>query len=134
MIDTPAHRPHGVNRPMNLTLSAMRVSPVLWFAAALVPMVASQLIRLQQDDATAWVLWDYAGRLGALVMLFAVPAARAVAFRSDKLRMEWWEIAAWTVGLILADHYAGAWIRQTLNDAVPASVLGQYPETPGLLP
>jgi len=111
----------------------MRLSPVLWFAAALVPMLASQLVRLQQTDPTAWIAWDYAGRLGALAVLFAVPAARSVAFRFDKLQIEWWEVAAWTIGLILADHYAGAWIRQILNDAVPASVYGHYPETQGAL-
>jgi membrane protease YdiL (CAAX protease family) len=104
-----------------------------WFAAALVPMVASQLVRLEQTDPTAWVLWDYAGRLGALAVLFAIPAARAVAFRFGKLQIEWWEAVAWIIGLILADHFAGAWIRQTLNDAVPVAVFGHYPETQGAL-
>ena len=114
-------------------MSFRSVPAPLWFALALVPMVASQLVRLQQDNPTEWVLWDYAGRLGAIAVLFAIPAARAVAFRRDKLQMEWWEIAAWSIGLILADHYAGAWIRQTLTDAVPASVFGSYPETHGVL-
>jgi hypothetical protein len=65
-----------------------RVIPApLWFVAALVPMVVSQLVRLQQSDLAAWIFWDYAGRLGALAVLGAIPAARKVAFRHERLRI-----------------------------------------------
>jgi membrane protease YdiL (CAAX protease family) len=105
----------------------------VWFAIALVPMVASQLLRLQQTDPYIWVLFDYAGRLGALAVLFAVPAARKAAFRFEPLRIPWWEVALWAVGIAVLDHVAGAWIRQTINAAVPALVLGRYPATQGAL-
>jgi hypothetical protein len=96
-------------------------------------MVASQLIRLQQSDPATWVFWDYAGRLGALVVLGAIPSARKVAFQQQRLRISYWEVAAWIVGIVLADHYLGGWIRRTINAALPATVLGGYPETHGWL-
>ena len=52
------------------------VASWLWFAAAFVPMVGSQLLRLQQSDPLVWAACDYAGRLGALAVLAAIPAAR----------------------------------------------------------
>jgi CAAX protease family protein len=105
----------------------------LWFVIALIPMVASQILRLQQSDPAAWIFWDYAGRLGALALLAAIPSARTVAFRWEKLRIAWWEAALWIVGLVLADHYLGGWIRRTINTALPATVLGSYPQLSGPL-
>jgi hypothetical protein len=96
----------------------------LWFSAALVPMVASQIVRLQQSDPAAWIFWDYAGRLGALAILAAIPAARTVAFRREQLRIVPWEAALWIVAMVLADHYLGGWLRRTINAAWPATVLG----------
>src|SRR5262249_34213118 len=108
--------------------------PVLWwFAAALVPMVASQLIRLQQTDAAAWVFWDYAGRLGGLAVLALIPAARAVAFRREGLRIPRWEAGAWIVAIVAADHWAGGLIRRSVNAAFPAALLGGVPATHGAL-
>jgi len=52
------------------------VAAPLWFFAALVPMVASQIVRLRQSDPAAWIFWDYAGRLGALAVLGTIAAAR----------------------------------------------------------
>src|SRR5712672_1907068 len=66
----PPHAPKafGPKLPMN----SMFLAP-LWFMAALIPMVASQVVRLQQLDPAAWIAWDYAGRLGALAVLAAIP-------------------------------------------------------------
>ncbi|MCK1387143.1 CPBP family intramembrane glutamic endopeptidase [Bradyrhizobium sp. 21] len=114
----------------------MMVRPIptpLWFAAALFPMVVSQIIRLQQSDPAAWIVWDYAGRLGALAVLSAIPAARTIAFRFEPLRIARWEVTIWIVGIVLADHYLGEWIRRTINGWLPATVLGAYPETQGWL-
>jgi uncharacterized protein len=105
----------------------------LWMAAALFPMVASQIVRLQQSDPAAWILWDYAGRLGALAILGVIPSARAVAFRIEPFRMPQREAAIWIVGIVLADHYLGGWIRRTMNAALPATALGTYPEAHGWL-
>jgi membrane protease YdiL (CAAX protease family) len=44
--------PGSQNEPMSLP------APV-WFVAALTPMVASQVIRLHQNDPGAWIFWDY---------------------------------------------------------------------------
>jgi CAAX protease family protein len=38
-----------------------------------------------------------------------------------------------SVGTVLVDHYVCGWIRRTLNTALPATVLGSYPETHGWL-
>ena len=41
---------------------SLRAIPArVWFVAALVPMVASQIVRLQQSDPATWMFWDYAG-------------------------------------------------------------------------
>jgi membrane protease YdiL (CAAX protease family) len=96
-------------------------------------MVVSQILRLQQSDPAAWIVWDYAGRLGALAVLGAIPSARIVAFKWERLRIALWEVTIWIVGIVLVDHYLCGWIRRTLNAALPATVLGGFPETHGLL-
>jgi membrane protease YdiL (CAAX protease family) len=118
-LDKPDHRPH--------------LSSLLWFGSALVPMVASQIIRLHQSDPSAWICWDYAGRVGALAVLAAIPYARAVAFQRELLSKPYWEAASWIVGIVLFDHYVCGWIRRTVNAALPATVLGGYPELHGWL-
>jgi hypothetical protein len=77
----------------------------VWFIAALIPMVASQLVRLQQSDPGAWIFWDYSGRLGALAVLGAIPSAREVAFGRERLRITGGEIAIWVTGIVAVDHY-----------------------------
>jgi hypothetical protein len=109
-----------------------RPSP-LWFVAALVPMVVSQIIRLHQSDPSAWIGWDYAGRVGALAVLVAVSSARRVAFQRERLSTTYWEAACWITGIVLFDHYVCGWIRHTVNAALPATVLGGYPELHGWL-
>ena len=47
--------------------------------------------------------------------------------------MTYWEAASWIIGIVLFDHYVCGWIRRTLNTALPATVLGGYPETHGWL-
>jgi hypothetical protein len=109
-----------------------RLAP-LWLVAALVPMVVSQVLRLQQSDAATWICWDYAGRIGGLAVLGAIPSARTVAFRWERLRISLWEVAAWIIVIVLTDHYFCGWIRRLINTALPATVLGHYPEPHGLL-
>jgi hypothetical protein len=41
----------------------------VWFVAALIPMVASQIVRLQQHDPGSWIFWDYTGRLSGLAVI-----------------------------------------------------------------
>jgi CAAX protease family protein len=36
-------------------------------------------------------------------------------------------------GIVLVDHYLCGWIRRTINTALPATVLGGFPETHGRL-
>jgi CAAX protease family protein len=105
----------------------------LWMAAALFPMVASQIVRLHQSDPAAWILWDYAGRLGALAVLGLIPSARTVAFRFEPFRMARWEASIWIVGIVVADQFLFGGIRRILNAALPATVLGAYPQTQGWL-
>ena len=73
----------------------------VWFVATLIPMVASQILRLQQSDPATWIFWDYAGRLGALAMLAAIPSIRTVAFRWEQLQIALGKAALWVVGLAL---------------------------------
>jgi len=104
-----------------------------WIAAALIPMLVSQIMRLQQSTPAMWIFWDYAGRLGALAILAAIPSARTIAFRAEPRRITWWEAAVWAAGIVLADHYLGEWLRQTIDKALLAMVLGAYPKTTGWL-
>jgi hypothetical protein len=96
-------------------------------------MVVSQTVRLQQSNPATWIFWDYAGRLGALAVLGAISSARTVAFRRERLRTAHWEAALWILGIVLVDHYLCGWIRRTINAALPATVLGIYPESHGWL-
>jgi membrane protease YdiL (CAAX protease family) len=105
----------------------------LWMAAALFPMVVSQIVRLQQSDPAAWIFWDYAGRLGALAVLGAIPSARTIAFRFEPFRMARWEAAIWIIGIVVAVQFLFGGIRRILNAALPATVLGAYPQTHGWL-
>jgi uncharacterized protein len=113
---------------------ASRVIPApVWFIAALIPMVASQIVRLHQHDPATWIFWDYAGRLGGLAILAAIPSARTVAFRWDTLQMAVWKVALWITAIVLTDHYLGGWTRRTINSVLPATVLGAYPKPSGWL-
>ena len=114
-------------------MSIRAIPAPLWFVAALVPLVMSQIVRLEQSDPATWISWDYAGRIGALAVLGAIPSARTVAFQWERLRMTYWGAAAWILGIVLFDHYVCGWIRHTLNAALPATVLGGYPELYGWL-
>ena len=114
-------------------MSLRAIPAFAWFAAALAPMVASQIVRLHQSDPATWIFWDYAGRLGTLAVLSAIPSARTVAFQWEGLRMARWEVPFWIVGIVLVDHYLCGWIRRTINRALPATVLGVYPEPHGWL-
>jgi len=108
------------------------INPVAWFGVALTAMVTSQIVRLHQPDVESWIFWDYAGRLTALGMLAALPAARSVAFRSDKCQMSLWEIVLWIVGISSVERLS-KWLSHFVNEAFPTSVLGVYPRPSGWL-
>jgi uncharacterized protein len=108
-------------------MSPRAIPAPAWFIAALIPMVASQIVRLHQHDPVSWICWDYAGRLGGLAMLAAIPSARAVAFRLARLRIALWEVALWIAIIVAVDHYLAGWARRTIT------VLGAYPNPSGWL-
>ena len=113
--------------------SRVTIPPPLWFVCAILPMVASQIVRLQQSDPAAWIFWDYAWRPRALAVLGVIPSARRIAFGREHLRIIPWEIGIWIAGIVLVDHYLCGWIRRTFNSALPSTVLGHYPEPHGWL-
>ena len=47
--------------------------------------------------------------------------------------MALWKVVLWIAGLVAADHYLGGWARRTINTALPATVLGVYPQSSGWL-
>ena len=105
----------------------------LWFIAAFVPMVASQVIRLHQTSPLYWLLCDYSGRIGALLILAAIPAARAVAFRPQRLLTSWWETALWIVGLPVLFGTVCQWVSHSINYLIPHTLLGLFPAPQGWL-
>ena len=109
------------------------IPALAWFVAVLVPMVASQVLRLHQHDPGGWIFWDYAGRISGLAILAAIPSASAVAFQRRNLRMALWQVPLWITAVVLADHYVGGWIRRTVNGLLPATLLGAYPQPTGWL-
>jgi uncharacterized protein len=105
---------------------------LLWFVAALLPMVASQILRLHQNDAASWIFWDYAGRLCGLGVLAAIPAARAAAFRFEARRLSLWKIALWIAGIVVVSIWTVG-LRRMINASFPMTVLGGYPRSHGWL-
>ena len=47
--------------------------------------------------------------------------------------MALWKVALWIAGIAVVDHYLGGWARRTINTALPATVLGVYPQPSGWL-
>lgn len=114
-------------------MAARRLAHVWWFAAPFAPMVASQLERLHQITPADWLIWDYAGRLGALAVLAAIPAARVVAFRRERLKVGWLEAGAWVVGLFVFQTWGGDWIDREIGHLIPDHPFGSYPMAKGAL-
>ena len=120
----------GANK--NPDLSGSIPAPA-WFLAALLLMVASQFVRLQQTDPATWIAWDYAGRIGALAVLAAIPAARSVAFKKFRLAIPWWEVALWTLAIVVADRFLGGFVGTLLGPALANTRIATYPVTTGWL-
>lgn len=97
-------------------------------------MVASQLVRLAQTDAMAWLFWDYAGRLGALAVLAAIPSARRFAFQhEEEVRFPPWRgTLAIVIGLVLM-YLLDDRLRSAIDAAIPGTRLGHYPGLQGPL-
>ena len=107
--------------------------PLIWsFVLTLMALVASQVMRLHQDQSASWLLWDYAGRIAALTVLAALPSARVAAFRISKRQISLFEIVLWIVGICLLGGF-GQWPRHLINAAFPETVLGVYPHPTGWL-
>lgn len=105
---------------------------IWWFALALFPLVGSQFMRLHQHGAASWLAWDYAGRIAALAILAAIPAARSVAFRREQCRISLLEIGTWIAGILLLDRLI-QWPQRLINTTFPATIVGVYPHPTGWL-
>jgi hypothetical protein len=108
------------------------IVPAIWFAIALAPMLASQIVRLHQHNLSSWLLWDYGGRIATLAILAVIPSARAIAFRWDRRQIAFFEILLWIVGVSILERLS-QWPIRAVNAAFPATVLGVYPQTSGWL-
>ncbi|HEV3396895.1 MAG TPA: CPBP family intramembrane glutamic endopeptidase [Xanthobacteraceae bacterium] len=105
----------------------------LWFPVALAPMVVSEIVRLAQTDPLAWIACDYGGRIAALAVLAAVPAARRLAFAREKIRIAWWEAALWITLTVAFDRMIGRAAGGYLDALVPGTSIGHYPSPHGAL-
>lgn len=95
-------------------------------------MVGSQVVRVHQYDPGSWIFWDYAGRLGTLGVLAAIPSARSIAFCPNERRLPLWKIVLSIAGIVLASVYLTGWVK-AINAAFPMAMLGGYPRPPGWL-
>ena len=89
----------------------------------LVPLIASQLMRLHQHNAASWIAWDYAGRIAALALLCLNPSVRAAAFAGDKCQISSVEIGGWIVGIALL-RFFGKGAMRFVSLAFPAILIG----------
>lgn len=96
-------------------------------------MVASQLARLHQTEPVAWILWDYAGRIGALAVLAATPPARAIAFQRERLDASRWELALRSILWLVVIDAVLKWLPPLVDAAIPGARLDAYPATHGWL-
>jgi hypothetical protein len=103
-----------------------------WFVIALLPLVISQVLRLNQHDASAWIFWDYAGRICALGVLAAIPSARRIAFRRQERRLPLWKVGLWIAGIVLA-CICLARLGKAIDTVFPMTALGGYPRLRGWL-
>jgi membrane protease YdiL (CAAX protease family) len=114
------------------SMPARSASAVLWFAAALILMVASQLMRLQQVAPAGWLFWDYAGRLGALLVLAVFPITRALAFRHETLPYARWPaVPTIVVWLVLICWVLSGLPMRAIDQAIPGTQIGAYPVLKG---
>ena len=105
----------------------------LWFLAPFVPMVLSQVVRLYQTTTEGWLIWDYSGRVAALLVLAVIPSARAIAFRRDALRTSWWETALWILAVFAFGPLIAKPFGHFVNVLIPHTQLGTYPDPHGSL-
>ena len=96
-------------------------------------MVLSQIIRLHQTSAVGWLICDYAGRTGALLLLAAIPAARVIAFRRRPLLISWWETMLWIILLVAVFTTVEPWLVDYGKQWLPNIQLGRYPSLLGSL-
>jgi uncharacterized protein len=59
--------------------------------------------------------------------------APSIAFGQENLTMPRWQVMSWIAAIVFFDHYLGGWIRVTINELLPSSALGHYPQPHGLL-
>jgi membrane protease YdiL (CAAX protease family) len=98
----------------------------LWFVVAFAVMVVSQLARLGQTTPAAWLVCDYAGRLGTLAVLWFSPAARAIAFTPQRLNIGLVQAIAWAIGLASLYTIIDSPLRGFIDATVPGTTIGSY--------
>jgi len=104
-----------------------------WFLAGMATMVAMEIFRLRQTEPIAWIGCDYAGRIAALALLAAIPAARAVAFPCEQSKIGLREVTLWIVGIVAFDRIVDHALAEYVNAAVPGTRVGEIPRAHGWL-
>ena len=115
-----------------MTATTTRALPI-WFLAAWLPMIVSQLLRLRQVQPETWLLCDYAGRLGTIAVLAAIPVARRIAFARPAPTMDAGRIFIWIVVVWLATIFGIDVVKRILVYELPLRPLGIYPRLDGWL-
>ncbi|MGP0090657.1 MAG: CPBP family intramembrane glutamic endopeptidase [Xanthobacteraceae bacterium] len=110
------------------------LNPVpLWYIAAIAAMMTMEMARLAQTASASWIACDYAGRIGALALLAAIPAARAVAFPRERSGIGLLETVMWITGLFAFDHIVNHALAHWVSLAFPHTRIAWTPHAGGWL-
>jgi uncharacterized protein len=122
------HKPETIDSDVALKPPVRKLA--FWVLLAGAAGVTSQLLRLQQHEALPWLLLDYGGRLGCLVVLAINSAVRRLIYRREKRRIGWVGIVGYLL-LFAVFQVAAARFRWVFADE--ALALGHYPLPSGAL-
>jgi membrane protease YdiL (CAAX protease family) len=106
--------------------SCTNIAQAVWFAAVLVPMLGSQIVRLHQHHAGSWIVFGImpAGLPPSPSWLRSLPRAPSLS-DGTSVKFPFLKLL-FGVGVSFVERLS-QWPRRFINEAFPSTVLGVYP-------
>lgn len=104
---------------------------LLCFAAAILAMLPTQIIRLSMTEALPWLIADYGGRILSICVVLVLPAGQWCLRQKDRLRVEPVEAFLWIAFLVFLFKLTP--LDRALGSFLPETALGTYPQPSGAL-